>query len=154
MVNIFLVQTKCVFILVLLCPQLYRLRAVQFNARSACDASMLRKVMYVSAILWDGSSAFRRFFQNPLPADSFSKYKTKVIPNKVCIMWLYTINYCIFRVIWPIFSRNFTSYDVNYKRVLFKLNLVCVSKNLRKQINLTITLQVLCCYIVQLYKTI
>ena len=28
---------------------------------------------------------------NPLPADSFSKYKTKVIPIKVCIMRLYTI---------------------------------------------------------------
>ena len=36
---------------------------------------------------------------NPLPADSFSKYKTKVIPNKVCIIRLYTIKYCIFRVI-------------------------------------------------------
>ena len=36
---------------------------------------------------------------NPLPADSFSKYKTKVTPNKVCIIRLYTIKYCIFRVI-------------------------------------------------------
>ena len=33
---------------------------------------------------------------NPLPADSFSKYKTKVIPNKVCIIRLYTIKYCIY----------------------------------------------------------
>ena len=32
---------------------------------------------------------------NPLPADSFSKYKTKVIPNKVCIIKLYTIKYSI-----------------------------------------------------------
>ena len=46
---------------------------------------------------------------NPLPADSFSKYKTKVIPNKVCIIRLYTIKYCIFRVNRLIFSRNFTS---------------------------------------------
>ena len=46
---------------------------------------------------------------NPLPADSFSKYKTKVIPNKVCIIKLYTIKYCIFRVNRLIFSRNFTS---------------------------------------------
>ena len=38
-------------------------------------------------------------YLNPLPADSFSKYKTKVIPNKVCIIRLYTIKYCIFRVI-------------------------------------------------------
>ena len=45
-----------------------------------------------------------------LPADSFSKYKTKIILNKVCIMRLYTIKYCIFRVIWLIFGRNFTSY--------------------------------------------
>ena len=37
--------------------------------------------------------------RNPLPADSFRKYKTKVIPNKVCIIRLYTIKYCIFRVI-------------------------------------------------------
>ena len=46
---------------------------------------------------------------NPLPADSFSKYKTKVIPNKVCIIRPYTIKYCIFRVNRLIFSRNFTS---------------------------------------------
>ena len=38
-------------------------------------------------------------FAEPLPADSFSKYKTKVIPNKVCIIRPYTIKYCIFRVI-------------------------------------------------------
>ena len=48
-------------------------------------------------------------FQNPLLADSFSKYKTKVIPNKVCIIRLYTIKYCIFLVNRLIFSRNFTS---------------------------------------------
>ena len=36
-------------------------------------------------------------------------YKTKVIPNKVCIIRLYTIKYCIFRVNRLIFSRNFTS---------------------------------------------
>ena len=34
-----------------------------------------------------------------LSVDSFSKYKTKVIPNEVCIIRLYTIKYCIFRVI-------------------------------------------------------
>ena len=33
---------KCVFILVLLC-----LRAVQFNARSACDASMFTSCIYI-----------------------------------------------------------------------------------------------------------
>ena len=33
--------------------------------------------------------------QNPLSADSFSKYETKVIPNKVCIIRLHTIKYCI-----------------------------------------------------------
>ena len=48
-----------------------------------------------------------------LPADSFSKYKTKVILNKVCIMRLYIIKYCIFRVIWLIFRRNFTSYVID-----------------------------------------
>ena len=37
------------------------------------------------------SVAFPKY---PLPADSFSKYKTKVIPNKVCIIRLYTIKYC------------------------------------------------------------
>ena len=34
-----------------------------------------------------------------LLAEVKSKYKTKVIPNKVCIIRLYTIKYCIFRVI-------------------------------------------------------
>ena len=65
----------------------------------------------------DTSESFKILFQNvrslhlhnPLPADSFSKYKTKVIPNKVCIIRLYTIKYCIFRVNRLIFSRNFTS---------------------------------------------
>ena len=38
---------KCVFILVLLCLQLYWLRAVQFNARSACDASMFTSCILV-----------------------------------------------------------------------------------------------------------
>ena len=35
---------------------------------------------------------------NPLPADSFSKYKTKVLPNKVCIsdFTVYTINYTVY----------------------------------------------------------
>ena len=38
---------KCVFILVLLCLQLYWLRAVQFNAWSACDASMFTLCIYI-----------------------------------------------------------------------------------------------------------
>ena len=38
---------KCVFILVLLCLQLYWLRAVQLNARSACDASMFTSCIYI-----------------------------------------------------------------------------------------------------------
>ena len=38
---------KCVFILVSLCLQLYWLRAVQFNARSACDASMFTSCIYI-----------------------------------------------------------------------------------------------------------
>ena len=38
---------KCVFILVLLCLQLYWLRAVQFNARSACDASVFTSCIYI-----------------------------------------------------------------------------------------------------------
>ena len=38
---------KCVFILVLLCLQLYWLRAVQFNARSACDALMFTSCIYI-----------------------------------------------------------------------------------------------------------
>ena len=56
----------------------------------------------------------RDLYLNPLPADSFSKYKTKVIPNKVCIIRLYTIKYCIFRVNRLIFSRNFTSILVKF----------------------------------------
>ena len=46
---------------------------------------------------------------NQILADLFGEYKTKVIPNKVCIIRLYTIKYCIFRVNRLIFSRNFTS---------------------------------------------
>ena len=38
---------KCIFILVLLCLQLYWLRAVQFNARSPCDASMFTSCIYI-----------------------------------------------------------------------------------------------------------
>ena len=38
---------KCVFILVLLCLQLYWLRAVQFNARSACNAPMFTSYIYI-----------------------------------------------------------------------------------------------------------
>ena len=44
-----------------------------------------------------------------IPLRYLGKYKTKVIPNKVCIIRLYTIKYCIFRVNRLIFSRNFTS---------------------------------------------
>ena len=62
-----------------------------------------------------------------LPADSFSKYKTKVILNKLCIMRLYTIKYCIFRVIWHIFSRNFTSYVIDN----FLLKMSQMTQNIR-----------------------
>ena len=46
---------------------------------------------------------------NSLLADSFSKYRIKVIPNKVCKMRLYTMKYCIFQVNRLILSRNFAS---------------------------------------------
>ena len=65
--------------------------------------------MHATLAIYEKKVTSVYYLQNPLPADSFSKYKTKVIPNKVCIIRLYTIKYCIFRVIWLIFSRNFTS---------------------------------------------
>ena len=58
-----------------------------------------RKVSAYFYVLMSAQMCGCRVIQNPLPADSFSKYKTKVIPNKVCIIRLYTIKYCIFRVI-------------------------------------------------------
>ena len=65
----------------------------------------------VDDLIQTGTIAFyRRYVDDTLvlikPKDI---HKTKVIPNKVCIIRLYTIKYCIFRVNRLIFSRNFTS---------------------------------------------
>ena len=54
---------KCVFILVLLCLQLCWLRAVQFNARSACDASMFTSCINIYTSL-DSLSSCSKIFRS------------------------------------------------------------------------------------------
>ena len=65
---------------IFIAAQWYRNR----KANSA-DSNFLLSLSNVTATLYACSSGFRMFFQNPLPADTFKRYRINVIPSN-CIV--------------------------------------------------------------------